>query len=96
VARPDIEFNRHYRARRGYLGPAATLVDHRGRGLAKALTVRALIFLKSKGYESASLYTWSGNTAAVAAVRGLGFRTAHEWKILRKRLRDCRNYERQS
>jgi ribosomal protein S18 acetylase RimI-like enzyme len=84
VARPDWEFNRYYHAKRGYLGPAATLPSHKGKGLAKALTARALDFLQKQGMESVCLYTWSGNAPAQRVARSLGFRLRHEWKILTK------------
>ncbi|MBC7093785.1 GNAT family N-acetyltransferase [Candidatus Bipolaricaulota bacterium] len=38
LARADHEYNIYYHARRGYLGPAATLPEHQGKGLGKALT----------------------------------------------------------
>jgi len=87
VARPDREFNEHFHAKRGYLGPAATLPEHRGKGLNKALTVRALDFLRERGFEVASLYTWSGNSPALKVLKSLGFQISHEWAILRKQAR---------
>jgi ribosomal protein S18 acetylase RimI-like enzyme len=84
VARCDREFNRHYHAKRGYLGPAATLPEHRGKGLGKALTARALNFLREQGLERTSLYTWSGNVAALRVLKSLGFQVSHEWRILTK------------
>lgn len=86
VARTDREFEFCSGVKRGYLGPAATLPDHQGRGLAKALTVRALNFLWERGMRAASLYTWSGNRAAVRVVNSVGFRLANEWHILTKSL----------
>ena len=83
----DREYNEHYNARRGYLGPAATLPDHRGRGLSKALTARAMDFVRQHGMHTACLYTWEGNPAAVELTKHLGFRLGHEWKILGKKLR---------
>ena len=82
VARADREFNEHYHARRGYLGPAATLPDHRGKGLSKALTARAVNLLRKQGMEQACLYTWSGNRAALRVLRKLGFQVSHEWRFL--------------
>ncbi|MFU8795821.1 MAG: GNAT family N-acetyltransferase [Dehalococcoidia bacterium] len=82
----DREYNEHYDARRGYLGPAATLSDHRGKGLSKILTARAMDCLRHHGMHTACLYTWEGNPAAVELTRHLGFRLGHEWKILGKRL----------
>jgi ribosomal protein S18 acetylase RimI-like enzyme len=40
---------------------AATLPEHRGKGLGKALTAQAMNFLREQGLETVSLYTWSGN-----------------------------------
>ncbi|MFQ6090173.1 MAG: GNAT family N-acetyltransferase [Candidatus Bipolaricaulia bacterium] len=84
VARTDREFNLHYHAKRGYLGPAATLPDHRGRGLNRALTVRVLNLLQEQGLEQASLYTWSGNRTALRVLKGLSFRISHRWRLLTK------------
>ncbi|MCL6642089.1 MAG: GNAT family N-acetyltransferase [Candidatus Bipolaricaulota bacterium] len=84
VARSDRDFNQHYHAKRGYLGPAATLPAHQGKGLGKALTAQALNFLREHGLERASLYTWSGNVAALKVLKSLGFRVSHEWQILTK------------
>lgn len=86
VARADREFNLYYRAKRGYLGPAATLPEHRGKGLGKALTARAMNFLREQGLGQVSLYTWSGNAPALRVTKSLGFRISHEWKILVKSL----------
>lgn len=83
----DREYNEHYGGRRGYLGPAATLPAHRGKGLSKALTARAMTVLRQHGMHSACLYTWEGNPAAVELTKHLGFRLGHEWKIFGKTLR---------
>jgi ribosomal protein S18 acetylase RimI-like enzyme len=83
----DREYNEHYGGRRGYLGPAATLPTHRGKGLSKALTARAMTMLRQRGMHSACLYTWEGNPAAVELTKHLGFRLGHEWKIFGKTLR---------
>jgi len=85
-ASSDREYNEHYDARRGYLGPAATLRDHRGKGLSKALTARAMDILRQHGIHPACLYTWEGNPAALELTKHLGFRLGHEWKILGKKL----------
>lgn len=85
----DREYNEHYNARRGYLGPAATLPAHRGKGLSKALTVRAMNTLREHGMQTVCLYTWKGNPAALELTGDLGFRLGHEWKILRKTLRQA-------
>jgi ribosomal protein S18 acetylase RimI-like enzyme len=84
VARSDQDFNQYYHAKRGYLGPAATLPAHQGKGLGKALTAQALNFLRERGLERACLYTWSGNVAALRVLKSLGFRVSHEWQILTK------------
>jgi ribosomal protein S18 acetylase RimI-like enzyme len=83
----DREYNEHYGVRRGYLGPAATLPVHRGRGLSKALTASAMRILRQHGMDTACLYTWEGNPAAVELTKHLGFRLGHEWKIFGKTLR---------
>jgi ribosomal protein S18 acetylase RimI-like enzyme len=87
VARSDREYNRCFRANRGYLGPAATLPGYRGKGLSQALTVRAMNFLRERGMRTVCLYTWQGNQPAVRLTTNLGFRVAHEWRILSKRVR---------
>lgn len=84
VSRPDTAFNEHYGANRAYLGPAATLPAHRGKGLCKALTVQALAFLWERGLKAASLYTWSGNTPVLCLLKGLGFQEGREWRLLTK------------
>lgn len=73
--------------RRGYLGPAATLPEFRGRGLASALTQKAMNFLFVKGMDSVALYTGERNKPSVHLLKKLGFRVGHHWKILVKRLR---------
>ena len=87
VARSDREYNVYFHANRGYLGPAATLPSYRGKGLSQALTARAMNFLRERGMRTVSLYTWEGNQPAVRLTMNLGFRVAHEWRILSKRVR---------
>ena len=87
VARSDREYNEYFHANRGYLGPAATLPNYRGKGLSQALTARAMNFLRERGMRKVSLYTWEGNQPAVTLTTNLGFRVAHEWKIFSKRVR---------
>jgi hypothetical protein len=41
-------------------------------------------FLRERGLERVSLYTWEGNPPALRVTRGLDFRASHEWKILTK------------
>ncbi|MBE0431086.1 MAG: GNAT family N-acetyltransferase [Dehalococcoidia bacterium] len=84
VGRSDLEYNRHYHAHRGYLGPAATLPAHRGKGLAEALTAQAMNVLFERGIHTVCLHTWETNKPALGAIRDLGFRAGHEWKVLRK------------
>jgi GNAT superfamily N-acetyltransferase len=88
VARSDREYNEHFHSNRGYLGPAATLPSYRGKGLGEALTARAMNFLRERGMRAVCLHTWERNQPAVRLTSNLGFRVAHEWKILSKRLLD--------
>lgn len=87
VARSDREFNEHYHAIRGYLGPAATLPAHAGKGLGKALTAQAMNFLFEQGMEAVSLFILEDNVAALSVVKSLGFHIGHHWKFLCKTLR---------
>jgi ribosomal protein S18 acetylase RimI-like enzyme len=57
VAKRDFDYNRFFRGNRGYLGPAATLPEYRGKNLASALARRAMNFLFNKGMNSVALYT---------------------------------------
>jgi ribosomal protein S18 acetylase RimI-like enzyme len=84
VGRSDLKYNKHYRAHRGYLGPAATLPAHRGKGLGKVLTAQAMNLLHERGMETVCLHTWETNKPALGAIRDLGFRVGHQWKVLRK------------
>jgi len=84
AARSDRDYNEHYNARRGYLGPAGTLPAHRGKDLSKALTARAMSFLRERDMQTACLHTWAGNPPAVKLTKDLGFRLDHEWKIMHK------------
>lgn len=86
VARSDREYNRHYHANRGYLGPAATLPSHRGKGLSKALTAQAMNVLHELGMQTVCLHTWQTNRPALGVTTDLGFRVGHEWRVLRKTL----------
>jgi ribosomal protein S18 acetylase RimI-like enzyme len=86
VAKPDTEHNESFGAKRGYLGPAATLPEHRGKNLASALTVRAMNFLYEKGFSSVALYTSEQNIPSVTLLRKLGFEVGHHWRFLRKNL----------
>ena len=84
VSRRDLEYNRYFKAKRGYLGPAGTLPEFRGKGLASALTRRAMNFLYEKGMDSVALYTSENNAASIALLRKLGFKIRHNWKFLYK------------
>lgn len=84
VSRPDTEYNEFFHARRGYLGPAATLPDYRGKNLASVLTRRVMNFLYEKGMDSVGLYTAEQNTLSVMLLRKLGFKVGHQWKFMRK------------
>jgi ribosomal protein S18 acetylase RimI-like enzyme len=86
VAKPDMYYNGFFNGRRGYLGPAATLPEHRSKNLASALTVRAMNFLLEKGMESVALYTGEQNLSSMALLRKLGFRISHHWQFMRKNL----------
>ncbi|TET50852.1 MAG: GNAT family N-acetyltransferase, partial [Dehalococcoidia bacterium] len=79
VARSEREYNEHYHASRGYLGPAGTLPAHRGKDLVKALTARAMNFLHERAMQTVCLQTWHGNLPALAVIKALGFRLDHEW-----------------
>jgi ribosomal protein S18 acetylase RimI-like enzyme len=87
VARSDREYDEYFHANRGYLGPAATLPNYRGKCLSQALTARAMNFLRERGMRTVCLYTWEGNQPAVRLTTNLGFRVAHEWRIFSKRVR---------
>ncbi|MEM3616685.1 MAG: GNAT family N-acetyltransferase [Candidatus Bathyarchaeia archaeon] len=84
ASRPDTEYNQFFKARRGYLGPAVTLPDYRGRNLASALTRRAMNFLYGKGMDSVALHTAERNTPSVTLLKNLGFEVRHNWKFMRK------------
>lgn len=84
VSRPDVEYNAFFKANRGYLGPASTLPEFRGKHLASALTCRAMNFLFEKGMDSVALYTAEQNVPSVTLLQKLGFRVAHSWKFVRK------------
>jgi len=87
VSKPDTEYNRFFKGRRGYLGPAATLPEHRNKNLAKALTRRAMNFLYEKKMNSVALYTSERNVPSVTLLRKLGFKVKHHWKFLHKDLK---------
>jgi len=86
ASRPDVEFNEFFQGNRGYLGPAATLPEYRGKHVASALTLRAMNHLLEMRMTSASLYTSEQNTTSIGLLLNLGFRKAHLWKFMRKNL----------
>lgn len=84
VAMPDTDFNKSFKGRRGYLGPAATLQEYRGKNLASALTRRAMNLLFENGMDSVALYTSERNAASVALLNRLGFDVGHHWVFMRR------------
>jgi ribosomal protein S18 acetylase RimI-like enzyme len=84
VSRPDVEYNEFFSGKRGYLGPAATLPEHRSKNLASALTVRAMNFLHEKEMNSVALYTSEQNIPSIKLLQKLGFKIGHHWKFMRK------------
>jgi len=86
VAKRDVEYNRYFGGKRGYLGPIATLSSHTRKGLATALARRAMNFLFNKGMDSVALYTSETNIASLSMFKKLGFKVKHRWKFLHKNL----------
>ena len=86
VAKPDTRYNRFFGGKRGYLGPAATLTEYRGKNLASALTRRAMNFLYEKGMDSVALYTSEQNIPSTTLLLKLDFKVGHHWKFMRKNL----------
>lgn len=84
VARPDRDYNDHFGANRGYLGPAAVLPAHGKQGLGRALTAASLNVCRHQGMDRASLYTTQSNTAVHRLTEQLGFRATHRWDFLKK------------
>jgi len=84
VSKPDIGFNRFFNAKRGYLGPAATLQEYRGKNLVSALTVTAMNSLFEQGMDSVCLFTVETNVPAINLLRKIGFEIEHSWKFMRK------------
>jgi ribosomal protein S18 acetylase RimI-like enzyme len=84
VSRPDTKYNNFFNGKRGYLGPAATLPEHRGKNLASALTCQAMNFLYEKGMNSVALYTSEENIPSITLLQKLGFNVGHHWKFMRK------------
>jgi ribosomal protein S18 acetylase RimI-like enzyme len=88
VSKPDTGYNRFFKAKRGYLGPAATLPEWRGRNLASALTVRAINSLFERKMDSVCLFTLETNTASVKLLLNIGFEVGHSWKFMLKQILD--------
>jgi ribosomal protein S18 acetylase RimI-like enzyme len=84
VAWPAVRYNKFFGAKRGYLGPAATLPDYRDKHLASTLTMRAMNFLFEKGMDAVSLHTSERNIPSVTLLSNLGFEIAHHWRFMRK------------
>jgi ribosomal protein S18 acetylase RimI-like enzyme len=84
ASRPDSNYNKNFEGKRGYLGPAATLPEFRGKKLASTLTLRAMNLLFEKGLNSVVLYTAEQNVASTTLLRKLGFEIGHHWKFMRK------------
>ena len=84
VAKRDVNHDRFFGGKRGYLGPASTLPEYRGKNIASALTRRAMNFLYEKGMTSVVLYTSEQNVVSVALLQRLGFRIGRNWKFMRK------------
>lgn len=86
VSRPDVKHNEFFGGKRGYLGPASTLSQYRGKNLASALTRRAMNTLFEKGMSSVVLYTTEQNVPSVTLLRRLDFKIGHHWKFMHKNL----------
>jgi mycothiol synthase len=87
VAWPAVKFNQFFAAKRGYLGPAATVSEYRSKRLASALTVRAMNFLYDTGMDTVVLHTSEQNVSSVTLLKNIGFEVGHHIKFLRKRIR---------
>jgi ribosomal protein S18 acetylase RimI-like enzyme len=84
VAKPDAGYNKFFNANRGYLGPAATLHEYRGKNLASALAVHAMNSLFEQGMDSACLFTLETNVPSVTLLRKIGFEVGYSWKFMHK------------
>jgi ribosomal protein S18 acetylase RimI-like enzyme len=84
AAKPDTNYNKLFNASRGYLGPATTIPECRGKSLASALTGKAMNFLFDKGYNTIVLHTQEQNIPSVTLLDRLGFKIGHHWKFMRK------------
>lgn len=86
ASRPDMNYNKFFGGKRGYLGPAVTLPEYRGKNLASALTRRAMNSLFKRGVNSVALHTSEQNIPSVSLLQKLGFQVGHHWKFMRKNL----------
>jgi predicted N-acetyltransferase YhbS len=86
VAWPAVKFNQFFGAKRGYLGPAATVPEYQSKKLASALTVRAMNFLYEKGMNTVVLHTSEQNVPSVTLLKTIGFEVGHHIKFLRKKV----------
>jgi len=84
VAKPDIGYNTFFKAKQGYLGPAATLREYRCNNLASALTVRAMNSLLMQGMDSVCLFTSQTNTQSITMLRKIGFEIKQSWNFMFK------------
>ena len=84
VAKPDIGYNRFFNAKRGYLGPATTLREHRRSNLASALTVRAMNCLFKQERDSVCLFASQANIPSAALLQKIGFEIEHSWNFMFK------------
>jgi len=86
VSKLDVEYNQFFKGKRGYLGPATTLPEYRGKNLASALTCKAMNFLYEKGMDCVALYTSEQNIPSMTLLSRLGFVVGHNWKFMRKKI----------
>jgi ribosomal protein S18 acetylase RimI-like enzyme len=93
VPKPDTDSNRYLHIRRGYLGPAATVPEFRGKHLASALTARSMNLLFQKGMDSARLGTSEQNVSSIALLNSLGFEVDSVRKILQKKMKNAEEDE---
>jgi len=84
VSKPDTGYNQFFNAKRGYLGPAATLPEYRGRNIASALTVNAMNFLFKQGMDSVCLLTHEANAPSIKLSQNMGFQIGHHWTFMFK------------
>jgi ribosomal protein S18 acetylase RimI-like enzyme len=86
VAWPAVKFNAYFGARRGYLGPAVTVLEYRSKKLASALTVRAMNLLFEKGFDQVVLHTNELNAPSVTLLKNVGFEISYHIKFMQKSL----------